>query len=573
MTTAKHTWPVPVAGRDGLRLGTLVWRHRSQHYVTLVAKATYALGADGGARPVQAPAVQPFAEGDHPHEVLPALGQTDIIVRHRARASSTLRLAMYQGATQTLAVTAAAEAMAALSPAAPPRAAALARIRGGRLWQLPDEFDWDAFQSAPPAQRVPFVSGAEWITVAGESVTARFCVPLGPPEWTLQGVSASPVVSPTALDTIVLDLDTGTATVLWRARIEIETPAELISMRVAARMGSSGSRRPSHDDEEDEDEAWERSVPGSASGWVPTAVAARAERGAEVRVPSIDLSRTLDADDHDVRRVGPTLPFAAVTPRRRRTPPSPPPRGGLPFVSAPARPPEAAGAPPGSPEVGPRPSSPAAAPVSPASPWVVPPVVEPRISSLAPSPPVSLSPPVAGLVPGGDVLTPPTAVSPAQPLGPNVAPTPPRPLEGMNSAVHHPPPPLGVEPPPPAPSPSPSVVAASFLPTEAADVRDAPSPRDAAGREGQGPRDDRSEDERFDRDEDSDPKTRLRQEDPDEAFFATLTRGREEREQTRVAEAEARGEAAQEQRAQAIAEERTRARQLAETLYRFRTKK
>ncbi|MEM1033205.1 MAG: hypothetical protein AAGN82_22895 [Myxococcota bacterium] len=516
-----------MAGRDGLRLGTLVWRHRSQHYVTLVAKATYALGADGGARPVQAPAVQPFAEGDHPHEVLPALGQTDIIVRHRARASSTLRLAMYQGATQTLAVTAAAKAMAALSPAAPPRAAALARIRGGRLWQLPDEFDWDAFQSAPPAQRVPFVSGAEWITVAGESVTARFCVPLGPPEWTLQGVSASPVVSPTALDTIVLDLDTGTATVLWRARIEIETPAELISMRVAARMGSSGSRRPSHDDEEDEDEAWERSVPGSASGWVPTAVAARAERGAEVRVPSIDLSRTLDADDHDVRRVGPTLPFAAVTPRRRRTPPSPPPRGGLPFVSAPARPPEAAGASPGSPEVGPRPSSPAAAPVSPASPWVVPPVVEPRISSLAPSPP----------------------------------------------AVHHPPPPLGVEPPPPAPSPSPSVVAASFLPTEAADVRDAPSPRDAAGREGQGPRDDRSEDERFDRDEDSDPKTRLRQEDPDEAFFATLTRGREEREQTRVAEAEARGEAAQEQRAQAIAEERTRARQLAETLYRFRTKK
>lgn len=98
----------------------------------------------------------------------------------------------------------------------------------GSIWDVPAGFDWGYFQAAPPDQQIDRLHGDEWIVLDGMNaerprvqsklpqVTARATrrIPDG------RGATTEEVVELKA-DTLVIDADSGTASLVWRGRFPV----------------------------------------------------------------------------------------------------------------------------------------------------------------------------------------------------------------------------------------------------------------------------------------------------------------------------------------------------------------
>lgn len=542
-------------GLDGLRLGSLVWLYRAHHYLTVVAKATHGLAGEDGLGPSVTDDVRPFERAGRPHEMLPALSRTDVVVR--SRRDGQLHLGVYRGQQPLLQKSGTAAELAPRPATKPPRAETMATINGGGLWRLPDDLDWSALQAAPPDQQLPFLNGGEWVVVGatGDSQATRFQVPARPPEVVVRGIEVE-VPTPT-LDTIHIDLDAPSVTLLWRIRIPIDSPAALTSMTVLARLPTDDpfpeEAGPAQNEVKRPGDAWtplrklsgeispqklsttmnvSTSSAGEALPFQPGVAITGAEdagpasqRLADVAISfqgnadesaPVDLGQTLDGHQAPPERA--PLPFEAAK-GAKTAPPRREPAGGLPFAGASSR---TGTAPPKTLRKG-----------------MGLPFAEAR-----PAPPPQ--PPQPG----------PAAPSPAAP-----------PL---------PPPPVAV------PTPEPVAVPAPFAPPPVLDAPPAPVPN-PPGLEIDPRADDESDDvpslEEAERVEDVEAMVPsvapvvTSEEDRFERNFYNELKEQQQREiQRQHAEAEARDEAARREREGILEAERDRAKQIADTLYSFRLK-
>ena len=94
--------------------------------------------------------------------------------------------------------------------------------------EIPDAFDWAYFLAAPDDQRIGELRGDEWIVMDGLTEGAprlRTCLPRARGEARLFGLAAHGVPEGHALplraDTLLLDTDSGTASVVWRNHLEL----------------------------------------------------------------------------------------------------------------------------------------------------------------------------------------------------------------------------------------------------------------------------------------------------------------------------------------------------------------
>jgi hypothetical protein len=109
---------------------------------------------------------------------------------------------------------------------------------------LPDDFDWDYFQSAPAAQRIPMLQGGEWLTLEGVfpgiprlqtrlpelTVVARAYVPVG-------HATQAPELMPLRLDMVHVDADEGTCHVVWRGSFALAEEEAVDALTLAVALG------------------------------------------------------------------------------------------------------------------------------------------------------------------------------------------------------------------------------------------------------------------------------------------------------------------------------------------------
>lgn len=111
---------------------------------------------------------------------------------------------------------------------------------------LPDDFDWDYFQSAPAAQRMPMLQGGEWLMLEGVfpgvprlqtrlpdlTAVARVYVAGG-------HATQAPELLPLRIDTVHVDADEGTCHVVWRASFALPEEEAVDALSLAVALGSA----------------------------------------------------------------------------------------------------------------------------------------------------------------------------------------------------------------------------------------------------------------------------------------------------------------------------------------------
>jgi hypothetical protein len=301
----------------------------------------------------------------------------------------------------------------------------------GPILDIPNGFDWSYFQAAPPDQRIEHLRGDEWIGLDGllpRLPRATMRLPGARGVARVYGLYAFGVTEGQALhlsaDTLRIDGDEQTCTVVWRGSFPIFGEAALASVRIAAGVEITGEplewpnpaswsrtqeaapiqqiRGDFEEDEEVETVALRIKngvAVGDGSGGdgaaqkpalpfntTPGALSPLAQPSAQARVYTSEeaFSGTFMLTDNDERPVVATaLPFRDAAPPPKAAAPSkpapPPMTTAAPEPPAPPPPPAPARAEPPRPPYEPTPE-PAKPPPNKASPWA--PQPEP-----APAPP------------------------------------------------------------------------------------------------------------------------------------------------------------------------------------------
>jgi hypothetical protein len=196
---------------------------------------------------------------------------------------------------------------------------------------VPEGFDWRYFHAAPPDQQTELLRGDEWIVLDGmhpslPRVQSRLPSAVGRARWQLATASGlGPLQAiDLAADTLFLDADRLTGSVVWRGRITLERPDLLPCVRVFAGVELIG--QPIN---------WARSQITSGVGLeIARTIAAPSHLGSQQGLPSrADPAELASTSGLDLRAVvASILPFAAPDPWRpspaavRSQPAEPPPR-------------------------------------------------------------------------------------------------------------------------------------------------------------------------------------------------------------------------------------------------------
>jgi hypothetical protein len=110
----------------------------------------------------------------------------------------------------------------------------------GPVTELPDAVPWDYFQAAPEDQRIDYLRGGEWIVMDGMHPSlARLQVQIGTSHGAVRvlagGARDTAAHVDLVADTLAIDADQLTCSILWRGRHEVVAgPAALADLRVVA---------------------------------------------------------------------------------------------------------------------------------------------------------------------------------------------------------------------------------------------------------------------------------------------------------------------------------------------------
>lgn len=255
--------------------GVCLWRQRRQLFATVAVKVTFTL-VPGATMKLCAPlpienneSNLPNALGIEPGDLAPCLMQPEIWVRGHAwhppaegAPSVRVRLAVARG--PELVVRKSVEIPIQQSPFVPPNLHALAplsrkwpirtRLLGAFDWanldhlpiELPDAFDWAYYQAAPADQRLGPLRGDEWIRL--EAIHAsihKFDTQLPSASCSIklfgqvdpfrQGVAIR-----SGLDTIQIDADRGTCSLVFRGHTPLPIDVALEDLQFVAGIGLPG---------------------------------------------------------------------------------------------------------------------------------------------------------------------------------------------------------------------------------------------------------------------------------------------------------------------------------------------
>lgn len=125
------------------------------------------------------------------------------------------------------------------------------RLLAAPVVHIPDGFDWTFMQAAPLEQRLPFLHGDEWIVLDGfhpDLPRVQTKLPDAQAEariWPVR-VAATATGYPVKLvaDTLAVDGDTMTCSVVWRGNLPIADEKVLTAIRVAAGLTLPGAPIP-----------------------------------------------------------------------------------------------------------------------------------------------------------------------------------------------------------------------------------------------------------------------------------------------------------------------------------------
>jgi hypothetical protein len=202
-------WPVAVSTRGAVSAATITWRWRGRAFVTIVARLTFGLGAEGarleGARPIGADRRRLAMA-----ELAPSLPECDVLVV--TPAASSWRLSLARGD----------ELLLATRVSSPP-ASAPARA-GSFPLELASDASFAAYQLAPPDQRVAHLAGGERLRLDGADEALELTIPTVRPELVLV-VEGRPVTIEGHLDTLAIDVPERRCTLLFRGQAELAESA------------------------------------------------------------------------------------------------------------------------------------------------------------------------------------------------------------------------------------------------------------------------------------------------------------------------------------------------------------
>lgn len=242
--------PLPVIAMGSLSAATAAYWVGSALYVTVVAKATYRFVPDGVMTPI---AAEPL-ELDTPSatrtagDLAPCLPQAEVILRGTLRTlvppPTTIRLGVFRHQTPVIDKTVALSTRE-LSPFGPlPRrtlgslgiAGASALGHATSFPRFPQTLDWTAFQTAPPDQRLSNLSGSEWIVLAGLQAPSSLLSTQLPGMTGIARVlgGRSSTSCPLLADSLLLDVERQTCSILFRGAFPVEGPAMLGQLQVLA---------------------------------------------------------------------------------------------------------------------------------------------------------------------------------------------------------------------------------------------------------------------------------------------------------------------------------------------------
>lgn len=257
----------------GARAATRAFRRGGQLYVTAVVKGTFALDSD----PMKAVSPAPIHAREVPlalgiglvsaGDLAPCLPSAEVLVTGHVRFAeaayeTTFDIALLRDGEPILQKSADLERPAFGEPRA--------RLRGlgpmARDWparrglfgstpiahldapiaELSDDLDWACFQAAPPDQRVPSIRGDETLVLGGFDPDHPFL------HASLPGVRAEARLFTRAsggrheplalaLDTLHVDLDSRTCSVLARGCFPVADPADLGGIHIVLGMAAGGA--------------------------------------------------------------------------------------------------------------------------------------------------------------------------------------------------------------------------------------------------------------------------------------------------------------------------------------------
>ncbi len=255
------------------------WAHQGARRVTVVVKSTSALAHGHPARRIPS---EPIVEDGHTGELAPFLNGVGITIVGRpgrfpelAREGQPLRVraALARGPVvwqKRVELSASdprmhddAYARSLLGPMPPADARRrhclgrfareleprLSRFSPGEPLSLPDGFDFRYFHSAPADQQVARIVGDEWLILEGYERLERLETRLSTGPWVLRWMRGreAPVVVDGAFDSITVDVDRGTVTLLWRATFVLppDAPSPLFLQVLPAGPVAKGADPPS----------------------------------------------------------------------------------------------------------------------------------------------------------------------------------------------------------------------------------------------------------------------------------------------------------------------------------------
>src|SRR5262249_44078405 len=147
---------------------TIVCRYRGRLTVTPIVKTTFAFFPSGRMRNMPA---APLRDVD----CTPWRAQADVIVRTSDR---PVRFGLHRDAIVLDQTVGPAENSRESVGASLPAQFRTALAMGLPVISLPDDFDWSTLQVAPPAHRVSFLRGDEWLLVQSQDGTVRTQIPM-----------------------------------------------------------------------------------------------------------------------------------------------------------------------------------------------------------------------------------------------------------------------------------------------------------------------------------------------------------------------------------------------------------
>jgi hypothetical protein len=268
---------VAITALPGATAASVAWRRPGQLFVTAVVKATFSLVPDG---PMVVTAPEPvFREEQAPEsgvglrsagDLAPYLGQTDVCLTGHATLPAkvrraAVRLGVFRNGAPLLDTWVELEAppdddgrearvrIAGLGPISRSWPVRQRLLEGcdldrleGPILDIPAAFDWNYFQTAPLAQQIARLGGDEWIGMVGifagrPRLMTRLPAAQGAAR--LYGRTAALRAGrPIRLvaDTLHIDVDRSTCSIIWRGNFPVAPEAELASLHILAGVELAG---------------------------------------------------------------------------------------------------------------------------------------------------------------------------------------------------------------------------------------------------------------------------------------------------------------------------------------------